>query len=291
MLTVTSLQRFLLDPVGTFLQHRLGMRLPEAPEWADDVEPLLVPGGGLDRHQVQQAALEAAKAGDTTLLASTLRARGLLASGPLPAAQLAGMVGDAQVYAGLFDRWRGGRAETTLAIDLELDGARIQGRLPGVFDGALARIRVGAPSGPSMVRDGLHWLLANAAGASCGLAQFHDTGAGPAVHERAALTTAQARAALSGLLRLRARGLAEPLPWGPYTGWAFHDAPTPERGRDAACKRWRGDPAQGRWGEGQAFAFRLALRGRDPFDDDALFASFVEANASILAPVLRGEPA
>ncbi|HEU4814071.1 MAG TPA: exodeoxyribonuclease V subunit gamma [Xanthomonadaceae bacterium] len=291
VLTIAELQRFLLDPVGSFLQHRLGMRLPDAPEWADDVEPLLVPGGGLDRHRVQQAALEAAKAGETGMLEATLRAQGSLASGPLAAAQLAGMVDDAQVYAGLFERWRAGRAESTLAIDFELDGVRIQGRLPGVFDGALARIRVGEPSGPSMIRDGLHWVLANAADASCTLAQFHDAGAGPAVHERAALSTGQARAALSGLLRLRARGLAEPLPWGPYTGWAFHDAPNPDRARDAAWKRWRGDPAQGRWGEGQAFAFRLALRGRDPFDDGDLFASFVETNESILKPVLQGEPA
>ncbi|HET8819513.1 MAG TPA: exodeoxyribonuclease V subunit gamma [Xanthomonadaceae bacterium] len=288
VLTINELQRFLLDPVGAFLQVRLGMRLPDAPEWADDVEPLLVPGGGLERHRVQQAALEAAKAGDTAALESTLRAQGLLASGPLPAAQLDGMVRDAQAYAGLFEAWRAGRTETTLAIDFELDGMRIQGRLPGVFDGALARIRVGEPSGPAMIRDGLHWLLANAAGAPCGLAQFHDAGEGPDVHERGTLAVERARAALSGLLRLRARGLAEPLPWGPYTGWAFHDAPNPERARDAACRRWRGDPAQGRWGEGQAFAFRLALRGRDPFDDGALFDRFAETNDAILKPVLLG---
>ena len=111
------------------------------------------------------------------------------------------------------------------------------------------------------------------------------------MHPRASLPIEQARAALSGLLRLRARGLAEPLPWGPYTGWAFHDAPNPDRARDAACRRWRGDPAQGRWGEGQAFAFRLALRGRDPFDDADLFGRFVDTNDAILKPVLQGEAA
>ena len=291
VLTVTELQRFLLDPVGSFLRHRIGMRLPDPPEWEDDVEPLLLPGGGLERHRIQQAALEAVRAGGTDTLEARLRAQGQLASGPLPAAQLAVMVRDTQVYAALFDGWRAGRTETTLAIDFELDGVRIQGRIPGVFDGALARIRVGEPSGPSMIRDGLHWLLANASGADCALVQFHDAGDGPDMHERKRLPEAQARAALSGVLRLRERGLAQPIPWGPYTGWAFHDAPNEDRARDAACRRWRGDPAQGRWGEGQAFAVRLALRGRDPFDDAGLFARFVEANSAILKPVLQGEAA
>ena len=120
---------------------------------------------------------------------------------------------------------------------------------------------------------------------------MHDARHGAPHHPRASLPIEQARAALSGLLRLRARGLAEPLPWGPYTGWAFHDAPNPDRARDAACRRWRGDPAQGRWGEGQAFAFRLALRGRDPFDDADLFGRFVDTNDAILKPVLQGEAA
>lgn len=291
-LDVAELQRFLLDPVATYLQARLGMRLPAQPELEDDVEPLLLPGGGLDRHRVQQAALDAAIAGDTGGLEERLRAQALLASGPLPAVQLAELLSQAGAYADLFHAWRGDRCEGSLQVDLEIDGVRILGRIPGVFDRELARLRMGKPSGPAMIRDGLHWLLANAAGTPCTLVQFHDTGTGAGMQVRDSCVSADiARAALSGLLRLRARGLSQPLPWGPYTGWAYHDAPTGERARTAACDRWRGDPAQGRWGEGQGFAHRLVLRGRDPFDDDALFAAFLEANRSILVPLLQGAPA
>lgn len=291
LLEIDDLQRFLLDPVGTFLQARLGMRLPEPPELDDDLEPLLLPGGGLERHLVQQAVLDAALRGDTGGLAARLRARGMLASGPLAAAQLDALLGQASTYAALFRKWRGARPEGTLEIDLELDGRRLRGRLPGAYGGDLARLRMGKPSGPGVIRDGLHWLLANAAGTPCVLARFHDTGAGPGVELRPALDAGEARRALSSLLELRDRGLSRPLPWGPYSGWAYHDAPDAARARRDACGKWRGDPAQGRWGEGQGFAHRLVLRGRDPFDDAALFSAFADTSRAVFVPLVQGTPA
>src|SRR5690606_20007774 len=291
-ISVTELQRFLLDPAGSFLQRTLGMRLPEPPEPLEDVEPLLMPGHGLERHRVKQAALDAAINGELDGLDERLRAQAWLPPGVLAAAQLGEVAHDAGVYAALFGQWRAGRPdESSLPISIQVDGVTIQGRLNGIHGDALARIRVGAPNGPSVVRDGLHWLLANATGAEFTLAQFQDAGMGAQLQERNALGTAQAREVLAGLLRLRKQGLARPLPWGPYSGWAMYDAVDEGKGLAAAAGRWRGDRDRGVWGEGQGIAFRLALRGRDPFEDEALREQFIAINATVMHALLNGEVA
>ena len=290
VVTIAELRRFLRDPAGEYLRRRLGLRLPEEVASVEDVEPLLLPARGLDKHHLQTAVLEAAIADDTGDLHERLRARGLLPHGPLAATQLDALVGETRAYAGLFNDWRNGRQPASLPVDVGIDlpggAVHVRGRIEDDYGDALARVRVGSPNGPSTVRDGLDWLLACASDTPRALVQFHDSGDGPALHERAPLAPAAARDALRVLLELRAKGLAEPLPWGPYTGWTYYNEDRPDVALKKARERWEGGHQQ--WGEGSAEAFRLTLRGRVLFDDAVMFRRFEDINARIFRALVDG---
>jgi exodeoxyribonuclease V gamma subunit len=288
-LTLAEVRRFLRAPAAAFLRERLALRLPEPPEAADDLEPLLLPAGGLERYALDQAVLQAAIAGDSERLPARLHARGLVPSGPLAARQLDALCTSARRYADLLSRWRGDRVAEAATLDVEVGGQRLQGRIDGLYGDALVRLRMGAPSGPSVIRDGLDWLLANAAGHACALVQFHDVGDGPVQHVHPALAPAAALAALQALLRVRDDGLVAPLPWGAYSGWAYFAADTPEKGLKAARERWQGQ--NGGWGEGAADALRLTLRGRSLFDEPELLARFTDLSHAIFVPLTQGVPA
>src|SRR5690606_22986316 len=118
VVTIAELRRFLRDPAGEYLRRRLGLRLPEEVASVEDVEPLLLPARGLDKHHLQTAVLEAAIADDTGDLHERLRARGLLPHGPLAATQLDALVGETRAYAGLFNDWRNGRQPASLPVDV-----------------------------------------------------------------------------------------------------------------------------------------------------------------------------
>src|SRR5690606_27021632 len=162
-----------------------------------------LPTRGLDRVALQDAVLRATLDGDTADLATRLRARGLVPTGPLAEAQLAELRRGFNEYVQLFEQWRGDAPETQLPIDLQLDGVRIHGHVEGIWGTGLGRIRPGEPGAGAQLRDGLDWLLANASGHSLALAQFHDIGDGADRCERPAIDPATARDALRALLRLR----------------------------------------------------------------------------------------
>ena len=83
-LSLDVLRRFLMAPAEQFLRQRLGLRLPEVEAAAEDIEPLQAPGAGLERIALQRAVFDGLLAGhDADALQPTLRARGLLPSGPL----------------------------------------------------------------------------------------------------------------------------------------------------------------------------------------------------------------
>ena len=206
--------------------------------------------------------------------------------GPLGEAQLAGLLREFEDYARLFNAWRGDAEERQLAIDVEIDGIRLQGRVDGVWGDGLGRIRPGPPGGNSQIRDGLDWLVANAAGHRLALVQFQDVGEGLQPAERKPLKPGIARDVLRDLLQLRARGLVQPLPWGPYTGWSYYGAETPEAALKKARDRWEG--GYQRWGERDGDAYRLTLRGRDLFDDRPAFDAFVDTTYRVFRAVVEG---
>ncbi|MEI2457303.1 exodeoxyribonuclease V subunit gamma [Lysobacter firmicutimachus] len=290
-----ELRAFLRDPPTAFLRQRLGLRLPDRIEAEDDVEPLVLPGPGLFRQQLQQAVfdelLSGAGAVDRERLQAQLRARALLPSGPLGRRQLDALLGQVRPYADAFARWREGEPQT-LDFAVDLDGRRLSGRLDALYRGGLARLRFDRVHGPAQIAHGLDWLVLSALGDARPLAQFAETDAGPGPHLRAPAPPAQARAALAALLRLRDYGLREPLPFLPRAGWLWYEAAMQdpqgwsEAGWNKAEGQWRGTPRS--WGEASTPGAQLALRGRDPFADPELGEQFRAIARRVFGAVLLG---
>lgn len=285
-LSLDALRRFFVDPQGQFLARRLGLRLPAPITVAEDVEPLILPGGGLERAALQQAVVEALDQGREAGLRERLRARALLPSGALGERQFEALLAEIRPFAQARREWLGGEATTSERHEVELEGIHLHGHVADQHPRGLVRLRADAVNGNAALRWGLDWLLANAAGARLPLVQFHDSGDGPGPHVLEALDEGQARAALRQLLALQAQGLREPLWFAPYTGWDIWNA-EPEKRRTAGWKRWHGD-GNGGWAEGEGEAIRLALRGRDPFAGQADYQRLEQTSLRIYDLVRRG---
>ena len=288
-LPLDALRRFLLAPAEQFLRQRLGLRLAETEEANEDIEPLQLPAGGLQRMQLQRAVFDALLDGrDAAAMRPALRARGLLPSGPLGQRALERVLHEVSPYAGAYCEWRGAGAPTSRLLEVVVDGLRVHGRIDGLHANGIARLRFGKPNGPSAIRNGLDWLLASAAGVELPFVEFHedvDTGIGP--HRRPPLSRESAIDALHALVALRREGLRRPLPFAPYSAWELFVAPDAERGLRNAASRWRGGDKQ--WAEGDSAALQLAFRGRDPFADAAAREEFIELAFVVFGAVTAGE--
>ena len=288
-LPLDALRRFLLAPAEQFLRQRLGLRLVETEEANEDIEPLQLPAGGLQRMQLQRAVFDALLDGrDAAAMRPALRARGLLPSGPLGQRALERVLHEVSPYAGAYCEWRGAGAPTSRLLEVVVDGLRVHGRIDGLHANGIARLRFGKPNGPSSIRNGLDWLLASAAGVELPFVEFHedvDTGIGP--HRRPPLSRESAIDALHALVALRREGLRRPLPFAPYSAWELFVAPDAERGLRNAASRWRGGDKQ--WAEGDSAALQLAFRGRDPFADAAAREEFIELAFVVFGAVTAGE--
>jgi exodeoxyribonuclease V gamma subunit len=281
------LKRFLVAPAAQFLDLRLGLRLADEIQTSEDLEPLLLPARGLERHALQQQVFAALLAGEEAGLAARLRARALLPSGPLGRRALEGLIEQTRPYAQAFGAWRGDAAAQSPRLEVELDGVTLHGRIGELYRHGIARTRLGKMSGVGAIRDGLDWLLASAAALPQPLVQFDDRGedgVGPFV--RAPLDPPQARAVLRMLLQLRSDGLRSPLPFAPASAWEYFNAETAELASKRAAAKWRGGERQ--WAEGSADSYRLALRGRDPFADPQALQQFANLSFAIYLAVTRG---
>lgn len=288
-LALDDLKRFLLDPAGMFLKQRLQLRTDAIDARGSDTEPLVEPGRGLARSRLQRAVFSALLHGeDDAAIHAALRARAMVPSGAAGQRTVAALRSQLAPYVAAFAGWRGTATATSIPLDVDLDGLRLHGRVADVFPQGIARLRFDAPNGTSMIRDGLDWLLARAAGQDVTLVQFHDGDDGVGAYARDPLPPEAAREVLRRLVALRARGMREPLPFGPYSGWAFFNAAGDyDRGVQEAAKKWRGG-SRGGFAEGDGDAFRLALRGRDPFVDDATLLQFADTSMTIFRAVCNG---
>ena len=289
-LSLDALRRFLLAPAEQFLRQRLGLRLAELEKAGEDIEPLQAPGRGLERNQLQHAVFDALLAGEgVDAMQARLRARGMLPSGPLGRRALADVLDEVRPYAQRFMAWRGDARTSAepLPTAVDIDGLRLHGRIAGIWPLGAARLRFGAPNGPSVIRNGLDWLLASAAGQALPFFEFHEDkerGIGP--HARPLLEPAQARDALRVLLDLRSKGLRQPIPFAPRSGWTYYSAKTPDSGLKAARNQWLGGEKQ--WAEGGQPAYALALRARDPFASRDSLAEFVRTATAVFAALESG---
>ena len=291
--SLDALRRFLLDPAGRFLRQRLQLTLPEPEQAGEDIEPMQAPERGLLRARLQRVVFDRLLDGDAVdAMHAPLRARGLLPSGPPGRRALGEIVAEVAPYADAFARWRGDATAESLPLEIDIDGTRLHGRIGDVYAGRIARLRFGAPNGPSTLRNGLDWLLARAAGVDVPFVEFHETkdaGIGP--HQRPVLSREAAIEALRALLALRDEGLRRPLPFAPYSAWElFERRDDPARGLEAAARKWRGS-GNGGWAEGEGEALQLALRGRDPFADAAALHEFARIAGIVFGAVGHGMPA
>ena len=285
--SMDALKRFLIAPAEQFLGQRLGLRLADEIETSEDVEPLLMPGRGLEKYALQQEVFAALLDDREAGLEARLRARALLPSGPLGRRALEGLLEQTRPYAQALKTWRGTAQPDAQRLEVELDGIVLHGRVGELYPHGLARRRLGAMNGVSAIRDGLDWLLASAAGLPQPLVQFDDRGeAGVGPFAREPLDAAQARAVLRMLLQLRSDGLQSPLPFGPASGWEYFNAETAEQAVKRAAGKWRGGERQ--WAEGGADSYQLALRGRDPFADPQSLQQFANLSFAIYQAVTRG---
>src|SRR5690606_3667295 len=261
----------------------------EVQEIDEDVEPLLAPGRGIERQLLQQAVFDAVLRGDDDATThALLRARGLLPSGPLGRRALEQMRVQFDPYALAYGGWRGDATPESYRLEVPLEGVTLKGRIGNVFERGIVRVRFDPPAGRSAIRNGLDWLLASAAGLARPLVEFHEDrelGAGP--HTRDPLDPAQARALLRTLVALREPGLRSPPPFAPYSGRGLLRAGDLRKRLEAAATKWHGSDFS--WAESSGEALRLALRGRDPFSDEATQVAFIDLTMGIYLAVVRGE--
>ncbi|KAF1013204.1 MAG: RecBCD enzyme subunit RecC [Stenotrophomonas maltophilia] len=285
-LSLDALRRFLCDPAGQFLAQSLGLRLADDVDAADDLEPLVLASHGPDRRRVQQAVVHATVVGDDAPLYPRLRARGLVPSGALGERQLETEQQQTRPYATALVAWLQGQPLHSRHYEVDIDGVRLQGRVADIHARGLVRLRAGGLNGNAVIRQGLDWLLANAAGDALPLVQFHDAGdEGIGPHVLPALDPDAARAALRVLLQLRRRGLRAPLPFAPYTGWVLYTT-TGEKQRQEGWKQWHGSERS--WGEGNSDAWQLVARGSDPFADDGRYAALLRTSLQVFTAVREG---
>ena len=285
-LSLDALRRFLTDPASQFLSQRLGLRLPEDLGDADDVEPLVMATGGTDALLLQEAVIQATLEQDDAPLYPRLRARALLPSGALGQRQFEVLHAQTRPYAQALAQWQDGSRADSRRYEVDIDGVRLHGRVDGVYPHGLARLRPGPLTGRAAIRQGLDWLLANAAGDAQPLVQFHeagDDGLGP--HTLPALPREQARQVLRRLLQLRQEGLRAPLLYAPSTGWALYTAAEAKREADGRAK-WHGSDRT--WAESSGAGYQLALRGRDPFASADSYRQLLHNSLVVFTAVREG---
>jgi exodeoxyribonuclease V gamma subunit len=285
-LSLDALRRFLTDPASQFLSQRLGLRLPDELDSAEDVEPLVMAARGGDKLLLQQAVIEATLGEDDAPLYPRLRARALLPSGALGERQFEVLQAQTQPYAQALAGWQAGSVADSRRYEVEIDDVRLHGRVDGVHPHGLVRLRPGPLNGRAAIRQGLDWLLANAAGDALPLVQFHeagDDGLGP--HVLPPLDPGQARQVLRRLLQLRSEGLRAPLLYGPSTGWVLYTSAEAKRETEGWAQ-WHGSDR--RWGESSGAGYQLALRGRDPFANADSYRQLLHNSFVVFTAVREG---
>ncbi|AIC10163.1 exodeoxyribonuclease V subunit gamma [Xylella fastidiosa] len=288
-LPLHSLRRFFSAPAEQFLQQRLGLRLPEPPQTTDECDPLWLPSHGLERHRLDILIFASLLHETDDTLYPQLRARALLPSGPLGQQQLQERIEHLRPYAQAFAHWRGTALPQSRCLEVMIDGIRLHAHIQDLYPHGIARLRLGPPNGPAVLRHGLDWLLASAAGHPWPLVRFEDAGvAGLGPHLQPSLPSSQAQTALTLLLRLRTAGLRQPLPFAPYSAWEYYtQRDTPERALQTARARWRGNDHQ--WGESNHAAIQLALRNHDPFATPQTAAHFAQLATLIFDLLTTGQ--
>lgn len=267
-----ELIRFFVNPSRTFLEQRLGIRLPRRQLPLEEREPFGLEGYAAYRlrNELLHLLLDGI---DPRQRLAALRGRALLPPGRHGELLLAGEQEKLRDFVPLIRR--AGAGETPLApleLSLELDGCRLSGRLDHIYPGTMLRYRYARLKAADLLRTWLEHLALNAA-------------APPGYPRRTLLIRSNgsrsyrpataARELLTELLALYRRGLCAPLPFFPETSLAWVKSRDPEKAR----KMWRDGYTTP--GEGSDPHIRRCFGADEPLCEE-----FAATAAAVLEPLL-----
>lgn len=273
---LAELQRFFAHPVRYFLRERLGIHLEESEELLATHEPFIP--DHLEAYQLREAQFGALAAGQAEDEADALlRARGWLPQGI--AGTLAARAARAEALP-LWEAaqpWREALRRPDCAVAFESAGLRLAGRLEGLTDQGLWRVRHGRLRSRDRLRLWLDHLLLNLA-APPGVPPVSTL---IARDDMLRLAPEPAAAEiLSDLLALYREGAARVLPFYPETAWAWQAQKNWRR-------EWEGDRYHGKPGERDDDYIRLALRDKVHDGDDPLGTEFQLLSRRVFDPLLH----
>lgn len=269
-LTREQLQRGLANPPRAFLQQGLDLRLPRDEERLPDTEPF-DGADGLHRQALRARVFDALVAYpdvNADALRRALLREARIAPGALGLVQVAETLAPLRGKARQWREWSAGDASSR-AFELDLGGSLLVGSLTPVHPVGLLQFRAGKPHGRNRLPLEIDWLIWSALGETRPVHRlFADGEHSPEI--LAPIAPATARARLAELLALYRRAVTEALPFMPKAAFAYAQglrSPEHEAGawKKAQDEWWTRDGT----GEGEGADVRLALRGRDPFDDEA----------------------
>jgi exodeoxyribonuclease V gamma subunit len=265
--TREQLLRAISNPSREFLGERLALRLPESSERLPESEPFAL-DDGLDRWQRQNRLLDLALAQpqlDEAALAKRLLAEGRIAPG---AAGRAALAHSLEALEPALEAWRGDRQTMQpLAYELELGRFRLSGVLPRVLPAGLRQFTASKAHGKTLLALGLDALVWSALGRTDEIDRV--------VCEQPRLRFAPlpqmlARQKLESLIAMALEARVQALPFMPKAALEFWRKGEEAAGLKAAEKSWHGD-----FGEGRDPWVNMALRGAEPFVDEAATRRFV----------------
>lgn len=269
-LEIQDLIRFLRDPPGWFLSHRLGLRAAVEDQALEETEPFTLKG--LEAWGLRQRLLGLVTAGRESEASALLRASGLLPHG------LAGEL----TYEHTLDRVVAFRARLApyagevsqpLELELEVAGLRLVGWLKGLTGQGLVAQRLGRIRAVDRLALWVRHLALNLA-APPGV-PTHSVLVGESETLKL-LPVACPAENLEELIGLFLLGQHEPIPLFPETSLAM----ALDGGGKRVTEAWQGGRS-GRPGEGDGAAVRTAFRGSDP-----LGSSFVAVASLVFGPLL-----
>ncbi|MEW6514569.1 MAG: exodeoxyribonuclease V subunit gamma [Pseudomonadota bacterium] len=266
-----ELQRFFAHPVRHFLRERMGIHLEESEELLDMHEPF-VPNA-LEAYRLREAQFAGLVAGHPVdEVTALLHARGWLPQG------VAGDLAARAAHDEALPLWQSAQAwldagrQPDCAVEFAAHGIRLSGRLDGLTDRGLWRVRHGKLRAKDRLRLWLDHLLLNVA-APAGVPLHSSLIARDAFMQL--VPEPRAREVLAGLLALYRDGLLQALPIYPETAWAWLEQKNWRR-------EWEGDAFNYKPGERDDAYVRLALRDRP---EDPLGAEFQQLAEHIFGPL------
>ncbi len=273
-LDTRQLTRFWSHPVRYFLQERLGLRFWEEDQLIPNTEPFQA--DGLDRYLLVNELADDILAGhDGEKYYPVLHGSGRLPHGSIGKnvfsemnAAAAGLVKTVDFFIG--------KPLTDLEVDLNIDSFSMNGWLDSLYDTGLVRFRGASLKSKDLVKLWVEHLVLNAvAPESIILKSYH-----VATDKTACLQpVTDPRGELQQLLALYWQGIREPLRFYPRTSEACYLANAKGKSFEP-YKTW--NSAFRYIGEGEEHAYKIALNGRDPFDQ-----AFMEHALTVFTPLYR----